>query len=127
MSDVVITDSSACLPLETRDRWGIRTVPLHILLEGADLRDGVDDVPADIYARERVTTSGAGPEELAEIYRNALDYSAGSGVVAVHISSALSGTFGTAAQVAGQIGPGVRVVDSKSAGMGTGTTCGCTR
>ncbi|OBK85381.1 fatty acid-binding protein DegV [Mycolicibacter heraklionensis] len=120
MSVVVVTDSSACLPLEARDRWGIRTVPLHILLDGADLRDGVDDVPADIYARERVTTSGAGPEELAEVYRNALDYSAGSGVVAVHISSALSGTFGTAEQVAGQIGPGVRVIDSRSAAMGTG-------
>ncbi len=120
MSVVIVTDSSACLPLEARDRWGIRTVPLHILLDGADLRDGVDDVPVDIYARERVTTSGAGPEELAEVYRNAPAYSAGSGVVAVHISSALSGTFGTAEQVASQIGPGVRVIDSKSAAMGTG-------
>ncbi|WP_067974548.1 DegV family protein [Mycolicibacter icosiumassiliensis] len=120
MSVVIVTDSSACLPREARDRWGIRTVPLHILLDGTDLRDGVDDVPADIYARERVTTSGAGPEELAEVYRNALGYSAGSGVVAVHISSALSGTFGTAEQVASQIGPGVRVIDSKSAAMGTG-------
>lgn len=117
---VVVTDSSACLPVALRDRWGIRTVPLHILLDGVDLRDGVDDVPADIYARDRVTTAGAGPDDLVGAYRNALSYSAGSGVVAVHISSLLSGTFGTAEQAAEQIGSGVRVVDSRSAAMGTG-------
>ncbi|BBY35026.1 fatty acid-binding protein DegV [Mycolicibacter minnesotensis] len=120
MSVVVVTDSSACLPAELRDQWAVRTVPLHILLDGADLRDGLDDVPEDIYARERVTTAGAGPEELAAAYRNALADSAGAGVVAVHISSALSGTFGTAQQAAIQFGPGVRVIDSRSAAMGTG-------
>lgn len=120
MSVIVVTDSSACIPADIGDRWRIRTVPLHILLEGADLRDGIDEVPEDIYARERVSTAGAGPEELSGAYRKALADSAGSGVVAVHISSALSGTFGTAAHAAAQLGPGVRVVDSKSAAMGTG-------
>lgn len=120
MTVTVITDSSACLPAELRDRWGIREVPLHILLEGADLRDGIDDVPADIYAREHVSTSGTGPEELAEAYRKGLVDSGGTGVLAVHISSALSGTFGTAEHVATQFGSGVRVIDSKSAAMGTG-------
>lgn len=120
MTVTVVTDSSACLPAELRDRWGIRVVPLHILLDGADLRDGVDDVPEDIYAREPVSTAGAGPEELAEAYRNALADNAGSGVVAVHISAALSGTFGGALQAAAELGSGVRVIDSKSAAMGTG-------
>lgn len=117
---VVVTDSSACLPVELRDRWGIRVVPLHILLDGADLRDGVDDVPEDIYARERVSTAGAGPDELAQAYRIALADSGGSGVVAVHISAALSGTFGTAEHAATALGSGVRVVDSKSTAMSTG-------
>lgn len=118
MTVTVITDSSACLPAELRARWGIREVPLHILLGDADLRDGIDDVPADIYAREHVSTAGTGPEELADAYRRGLAES--SGVVAVHISSALSGTFGTAEHAASRIGAGVRVIDSKSAGMGTG-------
>lgn len=120
MTVTIVTDSSACLPPELRDRWGVRVVPLHILLDGADLRDGIDDVPEDIYARERVSTAGAGPEELASAYRNALADSDGAGVVAVHISSALSGTFGTAEHVAAEIGSGVRVLDSKSTAMGTG-------
>lgn len=120
MTVTVITDSSACLPAELRERWGIREVPLHILLDGADLRDGIDDVPADIHAREHVSTSGTGPEELADAYRRGLADSGGAGVVAVHISSALSGTFGTAEHVAAQLGSGVRVIDSRSAAMSTG-------
>lgn len=117
---VVVTDSSACLPAELRDRWGIRVVPLHILLGGADLRDGIDDIPEDIYARDGVSTAGTNPEELTGTYRNGLADSGGAGVVAIHISSALSGTFGTAEHVCAQIGSGVRVVDSRSAAMGTG-------
>lgn len=117
---VVVTDSSACLPAELRERWGIRVVPLHILLEGADLRDGIDDVPEDLYARDGVSTSGSNPEELTVAYRNGLADSGGAGVVAIHISAALSGTFGAAEHVAAQIGSGVRVIDSRSAAMGTG-------
>lgn len=120
MTVTVITDSAACLPAELRHRWGIRTVPLHVLLDGADLRDGLDEIPEDIYARDGVTTAGTGPEELSAAYRNGLADSGGAGVVAIHISSALSGTFATAEHVAGQIGAGVRTVDSRSAAMGTG-------
>lgn len=119
MTVTVVTDSSACLPADLRARWGIRVVPLHILLDGADLRDGIDDVPADIYARDGVSTAGTNPEELTGAYRDALADSGGAGVVAVHISSALSGTFGAAEQAAAQFS-GVRVIDSRSAAMATG-------
>src|SRR6202034_2731574 len=53
-------------------------------------------------------------------YRAALADSGGDGVVAVHISSALSGTYGVAQRAAAELGPAVRVIDSKSAAMGTG-------
>ena len=38
MSVVVVTDASAGLPGDMREKWGIREVPLHIMLDGADLR-----------------------------------------------------------------------------------------
>ncbi|VBA40788.1 DegV domain-containing protein [Mycobacterium attenuatum] len=119
MSVVVVTDTSARLPADTRNRWAIREVPLHILLDGADLRDGVDEMPDDIYQRH-ATTAAATPAELAAAYRQALADSNGNGVVAVHISSALSGTHRAAEMTAAELGPAVRVVDSKSAAMGTG-------
>jgi DegV family protein with EDD domain len=101
-------------------QFDIRQVPLHVLVDGADLRDGVDDVPYDIHDRPRVTTAGATPAELAEIYQQALSDSDGDGVVAVHLSAALSSTYSSAAQVARDFGSAVRVVNTRSAAMGVG-------
>ena len=116
---VVVTDAAARLPADLLDKWAIRVVPLHILLDGGDLRDGVDEIPDDLYKRH-ATTAAATPAELANAYQQALTDSGGDGVVAVHISSALSGTFGVAQRTAADLGPAIRVVDSKSAAMGTG-------
>jgi len=116
---VVVTDASSRLPADWLDKWAIRVVPLHILLDGADLRDGVDDIPDDIYKRH-ATTAAATPAELADAYQQALADSDGNGVVAVHISSALSGTYGAAQRTAADLDPSVRVIDSRSAAMGTG-------
>nr|WP_134429373.1 DegV family protein [Mycobacterium ulcerans] len=119
MAVVVVTDTSARLPADIRERWAIREVPLHILLDGVDLRDGVDEVPDDIH-KCHATTAAATPAELRAAYRAALADSAGDGVVAVHISAGLSGTYRAAKLAAADLGPGVRVIDSKSAAMGTG-------
>ena len=63
MAVVVVTDSSARLPDELARAHGIEVVPLHILIDGTDLRDGVDDIPPDIHDRH-ATTAGATPTEL---------------------------------------------------------------
>jgi DegV family protein with EDD domain len=120
MPVVVVTDSSARLPADLRAQWGIRQVPLHILIDDQDLRDGVDDVPDDIHDIGQATTAAATPAELDEVYRQALADSGGDGVVAVHLSAALSGTFGVAKTTAAEIGSAIRVIDSKSTAMNTG-------
>jgi DegV family protein with EDD domain len=120
MPVVVVTDSSARLPEEVRRQWGIRQVPLHILLDDADLRDGVDDIPPNIHEYGGATTAAATRSELADVYRQALSDSDGDGVVAVHLSRALSGTLGAAEATAAEIGSGIRVLDSKFTGMNTG-------
>ncbi|OBJ68845.1 DegV family protein [Mycobacterium sp. 1274756.6] len=120
MTVVVVTDSAARIPAPLRARWGIEQVPLHILADGEDLRDGVDDIPADLLERSQISTAAATPEELRIAYRRAYAASGGDGVVAVHLSAELSGTVGAAWAAAGEIGDAVRVVDSRSAGMGAG-------
>lgn len=120
MSVVVVTDSSARLPADLLGQWDIRVVPLHVLVDGDDLRDGVDDMPTDLYQRPQVSTAGASPAELARVYRAACADSAEDGVVAVHLSTALSSTLGAAQHAAAEFAGAVRVVDSRSAGMGTG-------
>jgi DegV family protein with EDD domain len=120
MAVTVVTDSSARLSPDELQRWGIRQVPLHVLIDGEDLRDGIDAVPYDVHDRAHVTTAGAAPGDLTEAYRKALADSGGDGVVAVHLSAALSSTFSTAAAVAREFGSAVRVVNSRSAAAGVG-------
>lgn len=120
MPVVVVSDSSSRLQPDECKRWDIRQVPLHVLTDGVDLRDGVDDIPYDIHDRAKVTTAGATPAELVETYRQALIDSGGDGVVAVHLSAALSSTYSAAVTAAREFGPSVRVVNSRSAAMGVG-------
>jgi fatty acid kinase fatty acid binding subunit len=120
MPVVVVTDSSSRLQSDELKQFDIRQVPLHVLVDGTDLRDGVDDLPYDLHDRPRVTTAGATPAELAETYRQALSDSDGDGVVAVHLSAALSSTYSSAVQAAREFGSAVRVVNSRSAAMGVG-------
>ena len=120
MPVVVVTDSSARLSDELRRQWAIRQVPLHVLLDDTDLRDGVDEIPDNIHDYRQATTAAATPADLGDAYRQALADSGGDGVVAVHLSAALSGTIGAAQAIAAEIGSSVEVLDSKSAAMNTG-------
>ncbi|MFD4368166.1 DegV family protein [Rhodococcus sp. NPDC058521] len=117
MSVVVVTDSSACMPSGLVEQYGIEVVPLHVLVGEHDYRDGIDDIDLDSGP---VTTSGAPPEALRAAYGAALDRSDGDGVLAVHISRQLSGTWDAARVAAEEFGGKVRLVDSQSAGMGVG-------
>jgi DegV family protein with EDD domain len=119
---VVVTDSSSRLPAALAEHAGIRQVPLHLTLDGKDYLEGVDDIPVDIISTPGVTTSGANPHELTEVYERALADSDGDGVVAVHMSRRLSGTWG-AGRLAAEKFPGqVRIVDSRSVGLAVGFT-----
>ena len=120
MPVVVVTDSSSRLQPDELKQCDIRQVPLHVLRRRSRpaRRGGRRAVR---HSRPpRVTTAGATPAELAETYQQALSDSGGDGVVAVHISAALSSTFSAAVQAAREFGPAVRVVNSRSAAMGVG-------
>ncbi|MCP9620192.1 DegV family protein [Nocardia otitidiscaviarum] len=123
MTVVVVTDSSASLPADLVADLGVLTVPLHVLVDERQFRDGVDEFDID-YGSSAVTTSAASPGELREAYERALELSAGDGVVAVHLSRQLSGTCEAGRQAIRDMNAAnrVRLVDSLSAGLGTGLT-----
>ncbi|RMB75404.1 DegV family protein [Rhodococcus sp. SBT000017] len=120
MTVAVVTDSSSCLPATLAADRGIALVPLHVLVDGIDHREGIDEIPEQSTSGKPVTTAGASPGELTEVYAAALERSRGAGVVALHISRGLSSTWEAARQAADHVGSAVRVVDSASAGMGLG-------
>ncbi len=123
MSVAVVTDSTAYLPDGLAERRRVRVVPLHVMVDDRSGLDGVDVGPSELAAAlsagSRVSTSRPTPEELATAYHAALD--SADGVVAVHLSRELSGTWEAAQLAAEQVGPDVvRVVDSRSTAMGLG-------
>ncbi|MGH3534234.1 MAG: DegV family protein [Pseudonocardiaceae bacterium] len=124
MSVTVVTDSTAYLPQGLAERCGIRQVPMHVLVDGAKRLDGVQLGPSDLVAalgrRAAVSTSRPTPGEFEAVYADALRTGADA-VLSVHLSRALSGTWEAARLAAEQVGAErVRVLDSRSTGMGLG-------
>lgn len=124
MPVAVVTDSSAYLPDGFANRHAVHVVPLHVLIDDRSGLDGVDIGPADVAAalvgRRTVTTSRPNPDEFVRTYRRLLDDGA-DGIVSVHLSRELSGTWDSARLAAQEVGVDrVRVVDSRTAVMGLG-------
>jgi len=120
----VVTDSTAVLPAEMVAAAALRIVPLTVSISGEDGLEGIEVTPDDVARalaerRHHVTTSRPAPAEFAAVYRELLDGGA-SGVVSVHLSSKLSGTYEAAVLAADEFGGRVRVVDSMAAGSAVG-------
>ena len=121
---VVVTDSTAYLPVGLADELSVRVVPLQVVLGGRSGAEGSEVTPAQVAAALAawvpVSTSRPTPAEFAAVYRKALENGA-SGVVSLHLSRELSGTWDSARLAASEIGADtIRVVDSRSAAMGLG-------
>ncbi len=124
MPVAVVTDSSAYLPDGFANRHAVHVVPLHVLIDDRAGLDGVDIGPADVAAalvgKRKVTTSRPNPDEFVRTYRQLLDDGA-DGIVSVHISRELSGTWDSARLAAQEVDADrIRVVDSRTAVMGLG-------
>jgi DegV family protein with EDD domain len=121
----VVTDSTAYLPEGLADDRDVRVVPLEVRLgprigrEGVDI--GTDELVAALADRALdVQTSRPTPAEFVRRFRAALDAGA-PGVVSVHLSRGLSGTWDAARQAAQEVdATRIRIVDSQATGMGLG-------
>jgi DegV family protein with EDD domain len=125
VSVAVVTDSTAYLPAELVEGYGISVVPLYVVLPGRSGREGLDVGPEDVARTlsvrgQTVSTSRPTPGDFLAAYRAALDAGADQ-LVSIHLSGELSGTSEAARLAASQVGEHlVTVVDSRSAAMGCG-------
>jgi DegV family protein with EDD domain len=121
---VVVTDSSAYIPEQALSGLDVRVIPLWLLWDDERFRDGVDIDPPAFYRRLREsktfpTSSQPSPGEFMEFFREAA--SGADAVVAVLVSSKISGTIANA-QIALAQRPdlNIRVVDSLNTAMALG-------
>ena len=125
MSVAVVTDSTAYIPAELLERYGIDVVPLYVVLPGRSGREGREIGPEEVAAAltmrgQRVSTSRPTPGDFVAAYRRRLGAGADR-LVSIHLSSELSSTSDAARLAASQVGEHlVTVIDSRSAAMGTG-------
>lgn len=119
----ILTDSTCDLEAGVIGRYGIEVLPLKIIYGDQVHLDRVDITPDQVYERlpeEVPTTSTPSPHEALAALRS-LSARGFTHVLAVHLSSGLSGTFNTVRLVADQCHQlKTAVIDSKSLSMGLG-------
>jgi DegV family protein with EDD domain len=105
------------------ERHGITAVPLTVVLGDQALEAGTEistrSLAQALQKRRPVTTSRPSPETFAETYRRVADAGA-TGIVSLHLSAELSGTYDAAVLAAREAPVPVRVVDTGMIAMALG-------
>lgn len=123
MKQVVITADSTCdLPQYLIDKYGIRIVPLSVLLGDKSYLDGIEIFPKDIYSYVEKTgilpkTSAVTPARYMELFDEITKQ--GCAVVHIGLSSAISSSYQNACLAASEF-EDVYCIDSKSLCTGMG-------
>lgn len=121
----IVTDSGANLPPAVAREFDIQVVPLVVNIGGTGYREGIELGAEQFYnllpqASPLPTTSQPTPADFEAVFSKIV--AAGDEVVAVTLSSELSGTYNSAVQAVAAIGDDVpiSVVDSRSISVGEG-------
>ncbi len=123
----IVTDSTADIPAELRERLGISMVPLQVLFGEEAFLDAITINSEQLYDKlmnssVRPTTSQPSPQEFTEVYERLLAEEPDSSIISIHLASVLSGTFQSARLASTMLEEeaDITVIDSKSASYGFG-------
>ena len=120
----VVTDSTADLPVELAQEYGITVVPIYVRFGQHVYRDRVDLTPGEFYRQLTSldlvpSTSQPSPEDFSKTYSELASDS--GGIVSIHLSSKISGTYNSALLAKHLLPPKfpIEVIDSRlnSAGL----------
>ncbi len=120
----LVTDSTAYIPQPLVEQYGIRVAPQVLIWDGETYLDGVDIQPNEFF--ERLATSKTLPtssqvsvKSFLEIFRDL--HANGYDILAVLISSKLSGTISSAEQAKAMLPEArIEIVDSYTVAMALG-------
>jgi DegV family protein with EDD domain len=121
----IVTDSTADIPPELAAELGITVVPLMVHFGSRSYRDGVDITPSEFYQKLRASadlpkTSQPSVGAFEEVYDRLCAET--DAILSIHISSSLSGTYGSALLARDSVRNRctVEVLDSRLASLGLG-------
>ncbi len=120
---VKITADSVCdLSPEQRERYGLNVLPLYVMLDGKERRDGVDIVPEDIYAHVAAggdlgSTAALSVADYLEFFGKELEDC--DALIHFHISSSMSSCYQNACIAAEEV-ENVYPIDSANLSTGIG-------
>jgi DegV family protein with EDD domain len=120
----IITDSTATIPDSLLARYSIRVAPQLLIWNGDTYQDRIDIQPQEFYTRlktskELPTSAQVTPHTFKSMFTELI--SQGYDVLAVLISTRLSGTVQSAIQAKEMLkGQNIEIVDSQYASMATG-------
>lgn len=123
----IVTDSTADIPADVAEKLGITVVPLTVFFGEEAFLDGVELDNAGFYrklqsSKDLPRTSQPAPAMFQEAYTRLIDEGA-DGILSVHLSSKLSGTYQSARTASESLPESARqipieVIDSKSISVG---------
>jgi len=124
MSEVgIVTDSTNCLPPELIKEYGIRVVPVGIVINGKPYRDQIDITPAEFWRifkdlKEPPSTSAANPQDFVDTFTELGKVT--DNIVCILLPKALSATHESAVQamkIVTEENPRLKIeiIDSKTA------------
>ncbi len=123
MADIIITcDSTADLPLELREKYNIKVVPLGVTLGDTTYQDGINITPDEIYAHHDKT--GELPKTTAANVGDFIDFftpivEEGKTVIHFTLSSEMSSTYNNGLLAAADF-ENVHIIDGKNLSTGIG-------
>jgi DegV family protein with EDD domain len=128
MSVAIVTDSTACIPLDLVERYGIEVVPVNIVFGGRTFNDAMREDTSAFYellrrSGERPTTAAPSPGRYVEAIGRAARRA--DSVLCITVSRQFSAMFDSARQAVSMIKSesaalDVRLLDSRNAAMAQG-------
>lgn len=121
----IVTDSTADLPQELVREYEIAIIPLTVLMQGQEYRDGIDLTPSQFYHELKTgglqpLTSQPSPGVFSATYRSLLTKF--DALISIHLTERLSGTVRTAQLVKETMPEAkIKVIDSHSTSLGLGS------
>ena len=120
----IITDTDSSLPIDLTVQYGIRQVPINLIIDGETYETGVDLDDRLLFEKlEQVkkypTTSAPSPEAFARVFKAAILEGVQT-IICICVSSKVSATFNSAFLASQMFQHDIVVIDSQNLSMGQG-------